>query len=109
MRLSKHNRKHKKQQFMAATVRRQFNCLLSLLDREELQGRDTLKKNALKYAWRARAASHECCSYSVFLLNHGDSSLCHPRLRYLHEEVHEKRSRDKVLPLPEEKPERAGV
>lgn len=33
---------------MAATVRRQFNCLLSLLDREELQGRDTLKKNRSK-------------------------------------------------------------
>lgn len=95
---------------MTATVRRQFKCLLSLQQgREELRGRDTLKKAALKYACCARAASHECCSYSVFLLNHGDSSLCHPRLRYLHEEVHEKRSGDKVLPLPEEKPERAAV
>lgn len=45
MRLPKQNRKHEKQQFMTATVRGQFNCLLSLQQgREELRGRDTLKK-----------------------------------------------------------------
>lgn len=77
-------------------MRLRLNCLLSLLGRDELK-----EHNMPSSPGMCMAVPHQCCSHSLLLLNCGDSSLCHPRCRYLHEEVHEKRCRDKVLRLRE--------